>query len=566
MRRTVDSLGVYFGNTPVIVPPPDYEGQWEVFNLDANTFAKLSPQSLVTRLIELSPDISRALWDYLRLFNPGWTISCFNVGSDTQNVRAQAAAEAIIDRLNMLYGTVDVLNARMGMSFFLRGALFTEVVIGENGRDFIDLPVVDPITVRFRRMQDPVRGQYFELGQMQVTGYVSLAEFPTISYIPVDPPPDSPYGRPMISPAIFASLFLLGLLHDLRRVIAQQGYPRIDISVDLQALFDEAKKAMPSIVNNPTKYAQWVESVFKGAKEVYGSLQPDDAYIHSTAIVVNRPVGTADPSSLGAIPGIIEIIERWLVRALKTMPLLMAIRQTNSETQANREWEIHAAGIKSIQHYAEVTWESKLQLALQAQGIQCDVQFRYAELRASEMMRDQQTMQLLILNEFAKYALGVQDMDAMATAIVGHPAVEEEPLFVPKTWSSTAPEPAADPSQQNPDGTDQAAGEEGDKANRSIGGWEPNISYLQRRVRGVARGAEYEPVRVLTNRGKAIMWRKVGTREIRSATDGKIAVDGKVLNVPTVAITDKDVRGAVDRFDSSVPDWEGLLEARRKAS
>jgi hypothetical protein len=560
-RKTVDSLGVFFGSTPVIVPPPNYEGEWQVFNLDANTFAKLGPQALVNRMIELSPDISRALWDYLRLFNPGWTLTCFNVGTDSQNTRAQAIADAIVAKLNRMYGTVDVLHGRMGMSMFLRGALFSELVLALNGRDFVDMPVIDPVSVRFRRMQDDERGQYFELGQMQVTGYVQLDQYETITYIPVDPSPDTPYGRPMVSPAIFASLFLLGLLHDLRRVIAQQGYPRIDITVDLSALFDEAKKAMPSIVNNPTKYGEWVSKVFDGIKDVYANLQPDDAYIHGSSVTVNKPVGTADPSSLGAIPSIIEIIERWLVRALKTMPLLMATRQSTSETQANREWEIHAAGIKSLQHYAEVIWERHMSLALRAQGIQCDVQFRYAELRASEMMRDQQTMQLLIQNAFAKYALGVEDIDAMATEIAGHPAVEEEPLFIPKAWSSGAPTPAE---QQNPDGTEIAAGEGGDKAR--VIEWMPNPNRLN--ITRKIDGAEYVPVQTMTNRGRVIMWRKRGTREIRApgGATGKIESHGAVLAVPDVKVDKRSLRKAVTRFDDSVPDWAGILDAREKTA
>jgi hypothetical protein len=134
MRRTVDSLGVYFGNTPVIVPPPHFEKDWQVMNLDARTFEKLSPTALVARMIELSPDISRALWDYLRLFNPGWTLVCYNPGTDTQNPRAQVIADGIIDALNRMYGTVDVLHARMGMSFFLRGAILSEIVLAERAR------------------------------------------------------------------------------------------------------------------------------------------------------------------------------------------------------------------------------------------------------------------------------------------------------------------------------------------------------------------------------------------------------------------------------------------------
>lgn len=519
MRHTVDTLGIFFGNTPVIVPPPDYDAQWQVFNLDANTFSKLTPQALVSRLIELSPDISRALWDYLRLFNPGWTLSVFNPGSDAQSPKGQAYAESIMAKMTEMYGTVDVTHGRMAMSMFIRGALFTELVLAENAKDFVDFVIVDPVTVRFRRIQDIQRGQRFELGQMQVTGYVELDNFLTITYIPIDPPPDSPYGRPMISPAIFASLFLLGLLHDLRRVISQQGYPRIDLSVDLVALFDEAKKSMPQLVNNPAKYKAWVQGVFNGIKEVYHNLAPDDAYIHSGSVTVGRPVGTADPSSLGAIPAIIEIIERWLVRALKTMPLLMATRQTSSETQANREWEIHAAGIKSIQHYAEETWERQLQLALRAQGIQADVQFRYAELRAAEQMRDQQTMQILIANEFNKMAYGWQDNNASALAVTGHPALFPEPLYLPSGVGAVMPD--------STDGQEAGTGpnQDGSKSEKRM---RPlykarDLRELEEAYKRQIDGIEYTPIRVLTHQGVRVVWRRAGTREIRNE-DRKVQV------------------------------------------
>jgi predicted flap endonuclease-1-like 5' DNA nuclease len=35
-------------------------------------------------------------------------------------------------------------------------------------------------------------------------------------------------------PSLFPALFLLGLLHDVRRVVQQQGYPRLDLEQELQ--------------------------------------------------------------------------------------------------------------------------------------------------------------------------------------------------------------------------------------------------------------------------------------------------------------------------------------------
>jgi hypothetical protein len=93
-----------------------------------------------------------------------------------------------------------------------------------------------------------------------------------------------------------------------------------------------------------------------------------------------------------------------------------------SETNANRQWEIQAAGIKSLQHLLETMLERLFALGLQAQGIQTDVTFRFAELRAAEMLRDAQTEMMQIANERAKYEAGWTSQDEAAEAITGHAA------------------------------------------------------------------------------------------------------------------------------------------------
>jgi hypothetical protein len=86
-----------------------------------------------------------------------------------------------------------------------------------------------------------------------------------------------------------------------------------------------------------------------------------------------------------------------------------------------------AAWVKSVQHLAENLLEKLLTLALQCQGLQARVKFRFAELRAAEMLRDAMTEQTQIANAKMKYELGWISQDEASEEITGSPADVPEP-------------------------------------------------------------------------------------------------------------------------------------------
>lgn len=435
-RRSRDLTG--------IIAPPTPELDWRDLDLDDATFDTISPSDLITYLLDLSPELSRALWDFLRFTNPGWEITALRPGQEeVTHAQGQELLNDFIHRLRDYYGSPDVVINRLFTGAFIRGAVFTELVLDENGREMIDLATPDPQSARFKKVEHELRGTIWQLGQYQDGVWVPLDEEPTVHYVPVDPLPGNPYGRAPILPAVFSGLFILGLLHDIRRVIAQQGYPRYDISIDSEKLLE----SMPTEVRADEKKREaWVGAIVDAVTEVYSSLQPDDAYIHTDIVTVNRPTGAVDSSSLGGIDPVIRILERMVVRALKTMPLTMGINEATSETHANRQWEIQAAGIKSIQHLVESTLEDLLRLGLQAGGVQADVRVRFAELRTSEMLRDALTERQLILNAREKYNAGWISQDEAAQEVTGNPADTDtprdemignglEPLSIPENYS-----------------------------------------------------------------------------------------------------------------------------------
>ncbi|MGE3267098.1 MAG: hypothetical protein AB7P40_00010 [Chloroflexota bacterium] len=442
LSRDADNALSFGGRLSAIIPPASIDQTWRTLDLDAYTLSRISPFTLAEYLADISPELSRALWDFLRECNAGHEILALRPGSEDIDTRAQDALDAFLTRLGTLYGTVDVTINRLFLALFMRGAICSELVLDAAGRAPVDLVIVDPSIVRARRVPDPVRGTVFEYGQMQDGRWIAF-DRPTISYIPLDPLPASPYGRPMIAPAIFTSLFLIGLLHDLRRVIAQQGYPRYDIEIVL----DEALKQMPpEAAGNPAVQELWLNGLVTSIANYYADLEPDSAFTHTSAVKLNRPISAVDTDSLGGIAPIIQALERMATRSLKTMPFMLGISESTTETQANRQAEQRAITIRAVQHLVENQLGHLLTLALQAQGIVADVQVRFAENRAAEEQRDEMVRQLKIANAGEGYKAGHLSQDEAAMY-----AWDKETADQPEPRAGDGPAAPDPASMENPD-------------------------------------------------------------------------------------------------------------------
>lgn len=417
-RDSVDSVA--FASW-LVQPPSGYQTNWQMINLDMRAIQDRSPIELMEMLADLSPEVSRALWDFLRMCNPGWKVKAKRPGSDVEDEKAKAAIKAFTDLLTDQHGAFDMVIGRLFMGPFLRGAFCSELILDKRGRMPLDIATPDAESIRFRKRLDPERGEVQQPGQWQGGNFVPL-DIPTFRYTPIDPMPNSPYGRPMASPALFTSIFMLGLMHDLKRVIQQQGYPRLDISIDTEKLFAAFQQGNAGNEN----FEVYLQRVVDSVTTAFSSLEPDDTYVHTEQVTVNKPVGAAGSGSLQGIEAVITMLERQAVRALKTMPIMLALNESTGETQSNRQYEIYAAGIKSVQHYCETMLEHHFKLALEAQGIQADVEFRFAELRAAEQLRDAQTETMKISNASAKEAAGWISHDEASEEVTGHKATGEK--------------------------------------------------------------------------------------------------------------------------------------------
>lgn len=413
IARTSTQMAYGTGSKYAILPPPDHFSSWRFLDLDRNTWDKITPSDMMSILVNVSPEVSRAVWDWLRLANAGHEITAFVPGSDEQDTRAQEVLDDFIERLESNHGTFKLLAGRLFMGALTRGAFFAELVLDHKGRVPLDIATPDPATVRFKLKDVPDRGAVWVPGQWQDGKFV-LLDVPTVIYIPLDPETDSPYGRPMLAPAIFPAVFLMGVLHDLRRVIAQQGYPRTDIVIKLK----ELKETYSHL--NEKDFEKLLDSLIKNVQAEYSRLDPDDAFVHTDAVEVDRASGAVDSSAMVGSEVIIEVLERMATRALKTMPIMMGSVDGTGDANANRQWEIHAAGVRTVQHYGEAILSRHLTTALRVQGVNADVRVRFAEIRAAEELRDAQTFIAKLNGAELAEMLGFFTPDEAAEYATGH--------------------------------------------------------------------------------------------------------------------------------------------------
>jgi hypothetical protein len=171
-----------------------------------------------------------------------------------------------------------------------------EVVLNESVNDVVDIVPVDPSLIWFRR--DPetnrlVPWQYVKNPRMQQGetwfGQYKQIDTPTFIYEELDPMVDDPYGRTPILPVLRVVFFHLQVLQDLKAVVHNQGYPRMDVSM----LEEVMLKNMPAQYKvNPNEQRKWLKERMEEMQKHFNSLNPDDALFHWDSVKVEYLKGS----------------------------------------------------------------------------------------------------------------------------------------------------------------------------------------------------------------------------------------------------------------------------------
>lgn len=382
--------------------------KWEFKELDEDNLTRYSIDEIYDIIVSVSPEASLSLWHANRFVNPYFWFE-FDNPEDTKTIES---VDRWMEMFTNYYGGFDALVAQAVSGLFTRGSLFAEMVLDNVGGGLlepVDLLVRDPIWVRFQKQDDARRGRVWHYGQWINHKFVSFQNDPSVLYMPLDPFPGPMYGRSMMGSAIYCTTFIVGMLREIRRVIANQGYPRLDISVDLESLesiYNQLKSSNPETASFP----EWAQSQMDNITALYNKLKAHQAFVHDTSVEVNPHPGALN-SQLSLLDEIIRILERQLVRAYKSVPLMHGSNESLAESQADAQWVIYSESINALKRAIAIVFSLLISYGLRMSGNMNRARLHFGMVNEMQAKLRAETRQIEIQNIVLQMDAGLIDLE-----------------------------------------------------------------------------------------------------------------------------------------------------------
>lgn len=371
---------------------------------------------------DLDPQVSQAVWNYLRLLNPGHRLVAV-VGEGTDEREEEGPAQTYLDQLAARVGAeygggLDQLHNVLALSLMTTGAVAAEVAPTGGLNDVEDWYAVDPSQLTFRRDVDT---SALVLGQLHADGTFRELPADQVFYQPLDPDVNDPYGRPPFLPAIQAVMSRSVMLSDIRAVAHNAGYPRIDVKV----MWEVVKAAAPPQLREPGReadFSAWAEKQLGMIVSDYESLQVDDTFVHYDWV---QPALMAASGLSFDFVALDNVLQRQLNSALKTLPILLGLNEGVSETHGSVQWQIQVAGLSALQRVLKRLIEKMGTTSLTLAGFAARARMHYDDTRTVDRLYEAQAELFEAQNLKLDVEMGWRDNDEASVLRTGHDAVAE---------------------------------------------------------------------------------------------------------------------------------------------
>lgn len=388
-------------------------------------------------LIEETGDLSQALYNFIRLANVGHEMQFFALNNNKKRLtKIESEWRDFASRVNAMSNAgLDGLIDQLHYLAFVRGAMACECEINLSLDDIVDIYPINPQSITWeleerngRQVWIPYQyGGFFSrssvgsnssLGQ---AGMVSL-ENANFFWVPTDPKVDDPRGRLLLKPALSSIDFQIQILNDVQQVLHNQGWPREDISIDIEKLMTMIP---PDARADSKKQREWLEAHINWVKSQFDSLNPDDSFIHFSDTTIKLADGAANTGRGLDVRAIMEMVDVQIENSVKTPGTMMQRINSSTETWATVQFRIFVSGIQSIQRSSKRLIEEIARLWLRVHGYQAVPVFTHNTIDyTSELQRIQIKNQKAIFWKLAQLMGWIKGNEA-SNDLFGHDAVGE---------------------------------------------------------------------------------------------------------------------------------------------
>jgi hypothetical protein len=378
-------------------------------------------------LKKVNPDVSMAVWNFVRMANQGNEMQFYSLGKKTRLTNLESEWRDFAARINEISNSgLDGLIDQLHYSAYLLGAMGVEVEVTADRKDIYDVYPVKPQTIEWELLESNGRKTWVPYQYNMCEKVYLDKQHANFIWVPSDPDIGDPRGTLNMSPVLQAIDFQMQILQDLQAVLHHQGYPKNDISIALEQMM----AICPAhIKNDATKLGQWLDEQYSNIVKMLEGMPPDADYVHFDDIKVNMDQGANASRSLD-VRAVSELVDIQTLSGTKQMAIFMNRNQGVTETWGSVQFKIFCSGITSCQRGSKRTVEEIARLWLKVKGIQATPVFKHnivdyasEEQRLNNKLLEQQFHAIAVLMKWETNDQAAQEV-MKAQKSVGEPPVD----------------------------------------------------------------------------------------------------------------------------------------------
>ncbi len=337
-----------------------------------------STKALVRELAHSSPDISAAMYAYIRTaVTSSYTAVAKNTDG-TFNREGTALLQQLLVRFDVLpdfsvgYAGSSSMRSNsesLAKELFMYGSCGAELILDKSRLPASIAPVS---TTKVEFLPDGNR-----LKPVQKVGGGSIdLDIPTFFYVSLDQELVEAYSASPIESSIKSAMFSEQFMADINRVIRRALHPRMTVTID-EAKF---KENLPSEATHDTEALQaHLDTIINNVTNMVNGLEPEEALVYFDTIGIE--ILNSGNTSLSAEYQVLgDMINAKMSTGAKTLPAILG-HGAGSSNIASTETLLFMKSVEgAIQGKLNELYSRILTLAVRLFGLDCYVEFAYAPI------------------------------------------------------------------------------------------------------------------------------------------------------------------------------------------
>ncbi len=376
-------------------------------------------RKIIQDFVAASPDLSAAVWSYLRLGLPQTFTAVAKNPDNTFNREATLLLQQLITRFDLLpdYATdgftgpqsIRATSESLAKELMMYGSCCGEVVLGKDR-----LPKrIQPISttqIKFVADNDKTLIPWQYVGSEKIP-----LDYPTFIYVSLDQDLLNPYSTSPIESAIKPVIYSEQFANDITRIVAKVIHPRQKVVLDEEMI---RKNLTQEAQMDPEKATQELNAIIAEVESKINSLQPQDALVYLSSI--GFEVENASNSGLSAEYEVLQAMgNARLSTGSKTNGTVLGFASGSSNIASSEIMLFMRSCTGAVKGPIEEFWSRTFTLSARLFGFDVVVEFRYdpIDLRPdNELLAFKQTKQMIVLEQLS---LGMISDDEACLKLTG---------------------------------------------------------------------------------------------------------------------------------------------------